>query len=301
MVLFGVSQIILSQIPDFHGMAWLSVVAALMSFSYSFVGCGLGLAGVIVNGTIKGGISGVASPSTAQKVWKISQGLGDIVFAFPYSILLLEIENTLKSPPPENKTMNKASTIAICITTAFYLCCGCSGYAAFGDDTPGNLLTGFGFYEPYWLIDFANACIIVHLLGGYQMYCQPIYALIDRWLSKRFPNNGFVNDFYVIELPLLPSYRMNLLRLCYRTLYVTSTTAIAMLFPYFNQVLGVLGAFNFWPIVIYFPLQMYFVQRGLGSWTRKWVLLQMFSYGCLIVSVFAFVGSVQGLLSEKFS
>ncbi|KAK9994698.1 hypothetical protein SO802_024401 [Lithocarpus litseifolius] len=31
------------------------------------------------------------------------------------------------------------------------------------NDTPGNLLTGFGFYEPYWLIDFANACIVLHL------------------------------------------------------------------------------------------------------------------------------------------
>ena len=35
--------------------------------------------------------------------------------------------------------------------------------------TPGNPLTGFGFYEPYWLIGFANACIVLHLLGGYQV------------------------------------------------------------------------------------------------------------------------------------
>ncbi|XP_020273742.1 probable amino acid permease 7 [Asparagus officinalis] len=48
-LIFGVSQIILSQIPDFHNMAWLSVVAALMSFSYSFIGCGLGVAKVIGN------------------------------------------------------------------------------------------------------------------------------------------------------------------------------------------------------------------------------------------------------------
>ena len=51
----------------------------------------------------------------------------------------------------------------------FYLCCGCFGYAAFGNDTPGNLLTGFGFFEPFWLIDLANACIILHLVGGYQV------------------------------------------------------------------------------------------------------------------------------------
>jgi Transmembrane amino acid transporter protein len=65
--------------------------------------------------------------------------------------------------------MKKASMVAVFITTFFYLCCGCFGYAAFGDETPGNLLTGFGFYEPYWLIDFANVCIVIHLVGGYQV------------------------------------------------------------------------------------------------------------------------------------
>lgn len=79
------------------------------------------------------------------------------------------MQDTLKSPPAENKTMKKASVIAIMITTFFYLCCGCSGYAAFGDLTPGNLLTGFESFHPHVLIDFANACVILHLLGGYQV------------------------------------------------------------------------------------------------------------------------------------
>lgn len=84
-------------------------------------------------------------------------------------LFLYWTKDTLKSPPSEDKTMKKASIIAISITTFFYLCCGCFGYAAFGNQTPGNLLTGFGFYEPYWLIDFANACIVLHLVGGYQV------------------------------------------------------------------------------------------------------------------------------------
>jgi len=65
--------------------------------------------------------------------------------------------------------MKKASMVAIIVTTFFYLSCGCFGYGAFGDGTPGNILTGFGFYEPYWLVAFANACIILHLVGGYQV------------------------------------------------------------------------------------------------------------------------------------
>jgi amino acid permease len=301
MLLFGGVQIIVSQIPDFHNMAWLSIVAAIMSFTYSFIGLGLGFAKVVDNREIKGSIGGVAADSSADKVWLVLQALGDIAFAYPYSVILLEIQDTLKSPPAERKTMKKASTTAIVITTFFYLCCGCFGYAAFGSDTPGNLLTGFGFYEPYWLVDFANACIVLHLVGGYQVYSQPVFAFVEGWFSGKFPNSGFVNNFYTFKLPLIPAFQLNPLRLCFRTTYVVSSTVIAIIFPYFNQVLGVLGALNFWPLGIYFPVEMYFVQRKIGAWTTKWVVLQTFSIACLIVSILALIGSVQGLISAKLS
>ena len=47
MLLFGLVQIVVSQIPNIHNMAWLSVIAAIMSFTYSFIGFGLGIATVI--------------------------------------------------------------------------------------------------------------------------------------------------------------------------------------------------------------------------------------------------------------
>ncbi|KAL7249001.1 hypothetical protein ACSBR1_011214 [Camellia fascicularis] len=301
MVLFGVVQIVASQIPDFHNMAWLSFVAAIMSFFYASIGFVLGFATVIKNKKIMGSIGGVPAGTTTEKLWLVFQALGDVAFAYPYTIILLEIQDTLKSPPPENRTMKKASMSAIFITTFFYLCCGCFGYAAFGDKTPGNLLSGFGFYEPFWLIDFANACIILHLVGGYQVYSQPVFAIAERWFGKKYPNSGFVNNFYNFKLPLLPGFQLNLLRLCFRTFYVISTVVIAVIFPYFNQVLGVLGALNFWPLAIYFPVEMYFVQKKIGAWTTKWIVLQTFSTVCLIVSILALIGSVEGLIRAKLS
>lgn len=79
------------------------------------------------------------------------------------------MKDTLKSPPSERQTMRRASVYSICITTFFYLGCGGFGYAAFGDQTPGDLLTGFANFGPYWLINFANACVVLHLIGGYQV------------------------------------------------------------------------------------------------------------------------------------
>lgn len=92
------------------------------------------------------------------------------LFRFPvvmtYSLIL---QDTVKSNPPENEAMKKATSVGISITTVFYMLCGVLGYAALGNKAPGNFLTGFGFYEPYWLIDVANVCIIVHLVGAYQV------------------------------------------------------------------------------------------------------------------------------------
>ena len=47
MLLFGLVQIFMSQIPDFHSMEWVSIAAAIMSFAYSSIALGLGAAKVV--------------------------------------------------------------------------------------------------------------------------------------------------------------------------------------------------------------------------------------------------------------
>ncbi|CAL1361391.1 unnamed protein product [Linum trigynum] len=44
MVIFWCIQLVLSQIPNFHKLSWLSIVAVVMSFAYSFIGLGLSVA-----------------------------------------------------------------------------------------------------------------------------------------------------------------------------------------------------------------------------------------------------------------
>lgn len=43
MIIFGVTEILLSQIPDFDQIWWISIVAAVMSFTYSAIGLALGI------------------------------------------------------------------------------------------------------------------------------------------------------------------------------------------------------------------------------------------------------------------
>ena len=46
MAVFGIIQIILSQIPNFHKLSFLSLMAAAMSFTYATIGIGLAIATV---------------------------------------------------------------------------------------------------------------------------------------------------------------------------------------------------------------------------------------------------------------
>ncbi|XP_042013651.1 amino acid permease 6-like [Salvia splendens] len=153
MAIFAGIQLILSQIPNFHELSWLSIVAAVMSFAYSSIGLALSIAklaggGGHVETSLTGTRVGVDT-SGSEKVWNSFQAIGDIAFAYAYSTVLIEIQDTLKSPPPENVVMKKASLIGVATTTLFYVLCGCLGYAAFGNNAPGNFLTVFGFYEPF--------------------------------------------------------------------------------------------------------------------------------------------------------
>lgn len=49
------------------------------------------------NGTIKGSITGVPTANIADKLWLVFQALGDIAFAYPYSVIVLEIQVKMAS------------------------------------------------------------------------------------------------------------------------------------------------------------------------------------------------------------
>ncbi|KAG2330219.1 hypothetical protein Bca52824_001399 [Brassica carinata] len=120
-----------------------------------------GISKVVENKEIKGTLTGVTigtvtssgTVTPTQKVWRTFQSLGNIAFAYAYSMILIEIQDTLKSPPAEENTMRKATFISVAVTTLFYMLCGCE----------------------------ANLAIVIHLVGAYQVYCQPLLPL---WRKK---------------------------------------------------------------------------------------------------------------------
>ncbi|EOA40327.1 hypothetical protein CARUB_v10009053mg [Capsella rubella] len=301
MAAFGVAQIMLSQIPNFHKLSFLSIIATVMSFCYASIGIGLSIATVTSGKVGKTGLTGtvVGVDVTAfEKLYRSFQAVGDIAFSYSYSIVLVEIQDTLKSSPPENKVMKKASLAGVSTTTAFYILCGGMGYAAFGNQAPGDLLTDFGFYEPYWLIDFANACIVLHLVAAYQVFAQPIFQFVEKKCNKKWPESNFITSEHSMDIPLIGTCRINFFRLLWRTAYVIVTTVVAMIFPFFNAILGLIGSFAFWPLTVYFPVAMHMAQTKVKKYSLRWIGLELLVSLCLIVSLLAAMGSIVGLISS---
>lgn len=69
-----------------------------------------------------------------------------------------------------------------------------------------------------------------------------------------------------------------------------------MILPFFNDILALLGAVGFWPLTVYFPVEMYISKKKIRRFTPKWTMLQLLSFICLLVSLAAACGSTEGVI-----
>ncbi|CAI9786620.1 unnamed protein product [Fraxinus pennsylvanica] len=81
----------------------------------------LGIAKVAETGKIRGSLTGISIGTVTEmdKIWRSFQALGAIAFAYSYSLILIEIQDTIKSPPSQYKTMKKATLLSVAIFITF--------------------------------------------------------------------------------------------------------------------------------------------------------------------------------------
>ncbi|KAG6479958.1 hypothetical protein ZIOFF_063435 [Zingiber officinale] len=265
----------------------LVALAAVVSFTYSSIGQGIAqVVGPPPNSQSflaleqRTEASKVASPGSASASSRIladPEGLVQPPGLRRHRRRLLLLSRPHRNPghlkapsPSEARVMEKASLVSIITTMLFYMLCGCMGYAAFGDEVPSNLLTNFGFY-PLRLLNVANGAIVVHLVGACQIFCQPLFAFVEKWASTTWPDCGFVTR--EISLPL---------------------TLASIL----QRRGGAARAPGFWPLTVYFPVEMYVAQNRIRRWSTRWVCLQMLSLTSLMITVAAIIVSVAGIVTD---
>lgn len=96
MIIFGAIEIVLSQFPNLEKVTFLSVVASVMAFGYSFIALYLCVvkfaSNQVIRGSLVGDMPGTMGLSLSDKIWHFFQAVGNIAFAYTYAMLLVEIQ-----------------------------------------------------------------------------------------------------------------------------------------------------------------------------------------------------------------
>lgn len=138
----------------------------------------------------------------------------------------------------------------------------------------------------------------IYFLLCLQVFSQPIFMLVENWCRKRWPQSDFMTKEYPINIPLVGTYRMNFLRFIFRTMFVVFSTVIAIIFPFFNSIVGLIGALSFWPLTVYFPTEMYLVRAKVPKFSLMWIGLKLLAMICMIVTCLAAAGSIEGIVTD---
>jgi amino acid permease len=200
-----------------------------MSFGYAIIA--LVLSWVYFD--TKGTITGIQLETTTATAWNVLNSIGAILFAYSFSFILLEIQDTIHTPKGMKHgpiiPMKKAVNICVSIMTFFYISIAVFGYLSQGNEVKPYILDSFPD-APAWVIDLANAMVLIHMIPAYQVWSQPHFE----WVEFTFP---------VMETKKF--MKMKVLKFGYRTLYVCLVTFLAILMPFFGVILGFVGAMGF--------------------------------------------------------
>lgn len=215
-VLFGVVQLLLSQVPDFHSLWWVSLVGGIMSIGYCAIAAGASIAAV-VNGVEN--IEYRTGESSADKAFGIMNSLGGVAFTFGGQAVLPEIQATLARPPRSPVSMMKAIAVAYAVVISAYYSVAIAGYAAYGTSVEPDVL--LSIRKPQVLVDVADIMVVLHVAAGYQVFAMPLFDAIESSLYRS------------LSRPPRPV----VMRLVVRSLFVFCTTLIAVLLPFFGDLM----------------------------------------------------------------
>ncbi|OWM90580.1 hypothetical protein CDL15_Pgr014883 [Punica granatum] len=230
-MIFGIVQFLLSHVPSFNDIAGVSIIAAVMSLSYSTIAW--------VASTTKGVLPDVSyeprGSTPTGKAFGFMAALGDVAFAYAAHSVVLEIQATMKSTPekPSKKPMWKGVVIAYVIVALCYFPVSIVGYHIFGNSVQDNIL--ISLEKPRWLIAAANLFVFIHVVGSYQVFAVPVFDMLESFLVK--------------TMKFKPSRP---LRYTTRYIYVGLTTLAGMAVPFFGGLLSFFGGFAFAPTTYFF-------------------------------------------------
>lgn len=187
-LIFGAAEVLISiLVKSLSGSTIGSTIGSVCAVLYSLIAMGLSFANITQGAGSVGGVY----KSTADKIFGIFNALGQISSAYGVSLILLEVQDTLRQPPSPIKQMYKSSTYALSTCFILYMLVGSSGYASKGNEVSSNILDSFT--SPIWALILAYCALLLNMLASFQIFAQALFDAaetnIKYWLLKRQNRN----------------------------------------------------------------------------------------------------------------
>ncbi|KAK9815636.1 hypothetical protein WJX72_007252 [[Myrmecia] bisecta] len=269
-LLFGALQLALSQIRNFDDLWWVSLLGATMSAMYSTIA----FVASAASGRSSTADYSLRPGTTADQVFGIMNSLGTIMFAYGGHAVLLEIQATLAAPPKVAHSMMKGVYAAYVVVCLAYFPVAIAGFAAFGNAVYPDVL--LSVENPSWLISLANFMVVIHIAASYQVFSQPVFEVIESSIAD--------GGWRLADRP-------HLMRGIVRSLYVLGTTIVALLLPFFADLMGFIGATGFTPMTFILPSILY-IKSERPTGFKLWL-------NVVIVAVFVILGLLAGVGSVR--
>ncbi|THG19116.1 hypothetical protein TEA_025879 [Camellia sinensis var. sinensis] len=173
--------------------------------------------------------------TTNDHVFNFFSAMGDVAFSYAGHNVVLEIQATIPSTPekPSKGPMWKGVVVAYIIVAICYFPVAFVGFYIFGSSVDDNIL--ITLEKPSWLVAAANLFVVIHVIGGFQIFAMPVFDMIETYMVK--------------EKKCSPS---NVLRFTIRAIYIGLTMFVGISVPFFGGLLGFFGGFALAPTSYYF-------------------------------------------------
>ncbi|KAF5751030.1 hypothetical protein HS088_TW02G00040 [Tripterygium wilfordii] len=261
-LVFTCAAVLLSQLPNLNSIAGVSLIGAVTAVGY----CSLIWVISVAEGRLPGvSYDPIRSGSWLKRSLEVLNGLGIVAFAFRGHNLILEIQATMPSDEkhPSRVPMWKGVKVAYTIIAMCLFPLAIAGYWAYGGRIPkAGMLTALYTYHSrdaaQLLLGLTSLFIIINAVSSFQIYGMPLFDEGESKYTKR------------MKKPC-PWW----LRVIIRTFTGFSFFFVAVAFPSFGSVAGLLGGITL-PVTLAYPCFMWLKvkkPKAQGSiWWLNWVL-----------------------------
>lgn len=229
--------------------------------------------------------------SEASIVFNALANIGVVFFVYG-DTMYPELQSFLKPDKSGStiSTMKRGMYIAFGITIPLLLLVGVAGYWSFGNAVSPILLSSA--WTPRWLVFIAVLVSIIQLIFSSQVMAQPIYnsmelRVMKKWSGQKWMQHqrrhGVVASLWLMVL--------------IRFFYAVSVGFIAIFFPFFSSIMGLIGAIGLTPVVYVVPLSLWIISKKESTnylliKISHLILALIFTIGGLLAAV----GAMRGII-----